>query len=206
MKYCISIFFSLCCLVTTGQGLQLKLQPINVDLMGTSVRLGIRKEHKKHVWELGLAYLINPPKSGRYPNAVYANKAFAENLSQRFVLTGSYERSVKFKNGNVRVFPFYEFGIAYTRLHYESYILMDPSKTNVFVAAYKGMYNDAKVLWLLNHVGLGCEFSILPKCSITQQVGLSPSIVIIYLENGIRDRKMDGFIVPFYAIGLNYHL
>ena len=163
-----------------AQKYELNLNPVFVDGYGTYVNASVRKAVKKHVHHMGVSFLINPPQYARAYDAVYVNKAFANNFFQHFFIGWGYERSFIFRNGQVRIFPFTEIYLGLTGLKNEVYVYdYDNLVTDNGIMVYPYNFVDPgdKVYWLINHTGVGCELQVTKKIRLSQKIGLSPAFV-----------------------------
>lgn len=192
---------------------EVKVNLVNVDLMGRSVRVDYRKPVKKHVWYGGISYLINPRYNELAWGATLTRKAYAKEFSQRFMLTVGYERRFRFTSGNVLLSPLLELTVAKTGMKAET--MWPPPDTKIpmtLVRTYNFVYPRTTAFWLVGHIGISAEIPLYKNISVTQQLGFSPAFVRIkddqYIQGGLQELVVKyteaGILDPFYAMGVIY--
>jgi hypothetical protein len=213
MKKCsgISVLCFLACLAQAKS--ELKFTPVNVDMMGKSVRLDFRNVQNKNVFYGGIGYIINPPSRATFYGAVFVNKAYARNFFEHINITAGYERSIKFKNGDVRVYPFFEITLSKTGIKTENYWPPDQKTPVVPITVDNYIFKNTSVLWISNHTGIGAEIALLPKLGLCTQIGINPSRIVVSEDVVVNGREqtnkykyLEGIIYPYYSIGVCYKL
>jgi hypothetical protein len=188
------------------KSLRFQAVPINSDQMGRSSKMSVGLISKKHVFHFGLGYMYNPYYHAPYYGAVYVHKSFARNFIEHLTLNVGYERSIYFKGGDLRVYPFVELSFAKMGTKSEGYMIREMLDNGYRAVTYNFVWGNRSVTWLMMRIGFGCEIPVTKTLGITQQAGIAPAYVYETAPRGNETTFEYSFQVPHYALGFTYKL
>jgi hypothetical protein len=210
MKYFISVFF-IVFNTTIGKSQvkidQLAIHPYNKSMMASYSKLNIRLVKNNDVYYFGLGYIVNPPDRAKGYDAVFYNKAYATNFLEHWMLNIGYERTFRFGNGSLRIFPFSELIVGYTGAKVEYYQGRKGFDKVNNISEHNYVIPGQKFFFITMHLGIGCEIPLSKKIGLSNEIALAPTLV--HVVNGFyRDYFVDATSILFYyySIGLNYKL